>query len=179
SVGCSASTTSESHRAGEARVRIDLRGVALALLFATQARAAESERPRWIGFSATTFVGDGLRFNNPYRLATVLGSTAQSVSRTASYADVGASASLGDPGRSTHGIAVRLSIALEGTRQSVVTLSYLLFRRFGDVWGGYARAGVPVVTSPETTWGLEAAGGAIWFIRAGIGIAAELVGDVF
>jgi hypothetical protein len=172
-------------------VRIGLQGIALALLFAAPVRAAESETeastgpsvfptpaPRWIDLTATTFIGDGLRFNNPYRLATVLGSTAQSVSRTAGYADVGAAVSLGDPARSAHGIALRVSIALEGTRQSVLTPSYLLLHRFGP-WGGYARAGVPVVMSPDTTWGLEAAGGAIWFIRAGIGIAAELVGDVF
>src|SRR5262249_18452755 len=129
----SAGSTSEAHRAGEARVRV-VQLVALALLVATPVRAADSEAaapsipsafpsraPRWVDLTATTFIGDGLRFNNPYRLASVLGSTAQSVSRTASYADVGAAVSVGDPARSTHGIAVRLSIALEGTRQSVVT----------------------------------------------------------
>jgi hypothetical protein len=131
-----------------------------------------------IDVTATTFVGDGLRFNNPYRLATVLGGSAQSVSRTASYMDVGAAVTLGDPARSGHGVAVRVSVALEGTRQSVVTPSYLFQRRFGP-WGAYARAGVPLVLSPDTTWGVEGAAGAIRFIRAGIGIAAELVGDVF
>jgi hypothetical protein len=163
----------------------------VALLFATPTRAAEStagasnvppgpppRAVRLIDFTATTYIGDGLRFNNPYRLATVLGHSAQSVSRTASYYDVGAAVGLGDPALFSHGLAVRASIALEGTHQALLTPSYLLLRRFGD-WGAYARAGVPLVLSPDTTWGLEAAAGGIRFLRAGIGIAAELVGDIF
>jgi len=35
------------------------------------------------------------------------------------------------------------------------------------------------VLTPDTTWGLEAAAGGIWFARAGVGVAAELVGDLF
>jgi hypothetical protein len=127
---------------------------------------------------ATAFVGDGLRFNNPYRLASVLGSDAQSLSRTASYADVGAALALGDVSRAAHGLSLRVSVALEGVAQSVLTPSYLLFRRWG-AWAGYGRAGAPIVLSPDTTWGLEAAGGGIWFARAGLGLSAELVGDVF
>jgi hypothetical protein len=133
---------------------------------------------RLIDLTAATFLGDGLRFNNPYRLATVLGSSAQSVSRTASYLDLGGAVSLGDPARFTQGIAVRVSVALEGTPQSVLTPSYMLLRRFGG-WGAYGRAGVSVVLSPDTTWGFEAAAGGIRFLLAGIGIACEMVGDVF
>jgi hypothetical protein len=33
--------------------------------------------------------------------------------------------------------------------------------------------------TPDTTWGLEGAAGAVLFLTAGIGLAAELVGDVF
>ena len=169
----------------------ELCGVALVLTVAAPAHAAEGEpgvasaptNPpahfiRLIDLAATTFFGDGFRFNNPYRLASVLGSTAQSLSRTASYADVGGAISLGDPARLTQGMAVRVSISLEGTPQSVLTPSYLLLRRAGP-WGVYGRAGVPLVLSPDTTWGFEGAAGGIWFLRAGIGIAGELVGDVF
>lgn len=165
--------------------------MALAVTVAIPANAAESAPEasrapsdpgarmiRLIDLTATTFVGDGLRFNNPYRLSTVLGSNAQSLSRTAGYADVGGAISFGDPTRSTQGFAVRASISLEGTPQSVVTPSYLLVHRFGT-WGAYARAGVPFVLSPDATWGLEGGGGGIWFVRAGIGIAGELVADVF
>jgi hypothetical protein len=127
---------------------------------------------------ATTFVGDGLRFNNPYRLATPLGSTAESISRTAAYTDLGAAVTLGNPFGFRHGFALRFSIALEGVRQGVLTPSYLLWRRW-SAFGVYGRAGFPIVVSPDRTWGLEAAAGGVWFVRGGIGIAGEIVGDVF
>jgi hypothetical protein len=127
---------------------------------------------------ATAFAGDGLRFNNPYRLATVLGSDARSLSRTSSYAEVGVAIAIGDPSYAANGLAVRVSIALEGTRQSILTPSYLILRRMGP-WAAYARAGVPLVLTPDVTWGFEGAAGGIWFARAGIGIATEFVGDVF
>ena len=131
-----------------------------------------------IDLVATAYVGDGLRFNNPYRLATVLGSNAQSLSRTAGYVDVGAAILSGSPARLAHGLALRVSVAVEGVPQSVLTPSYLVLHRVGS-WGAYARAGLPVVLSPDTTWGVEAAAGGLWFARAGLGVAAELVGDVF
>jgi hypothetical protein len=131
-----------------------------------------------VGVFATAFVGDGLRFNNPYRLASVLGKDARSVSRTATYADLGAALSLGDPAHAANGIALRASVALEGTPQAVLIPSYFLLRRL-SVWGVYGRAGIPIVLSPDTTWGVEAAAGGIWFLRAGIGVATELVGDLF
>ncbi len=127
---------------------------------------------------ATAFVGDGLRFNNPYRLSTVLGSDAQSLSRTAAYADVGLAVALGDRAGVAHGFSLRASVALEGVRQAVVTPAYMLMTRSG-AWAAYARAGVPVVLSPDTTWGLEGAVGGAWFALAGVGVGAELVGDVF
>jgi transposase InsO family protein len=141
-------------------------------------RAAAARRAWPIDVFATGFVGDGLRFNNPFRLATILGSQAQSLSRTAAYADLGAAAVLGDPGVLAHGLALRASVALEGIGQSVLTPSYLLFRRWGR-WGVYGRVGLPIVLTPDLTWGLEAGAGGTWFLRAGIGLAAELVGDVF
>jgi hypothetical protein len=148
------------------------------------ARGAEDELlrdpapSRWVGVVATAFVGDGLRFNNPYRLSTVLGSQARSLSRTATYADVGGVLALGDPAILAHSLALRMSIALEGVPQTVVTPAYMGLRRFGP-WGAYARLGVPVVTTPVTTWGWELGAGGVWFVRAGVGVAAELVGDLF
>jgi hypothetical protein len=136
------------------------------------------DRSPWAGFFATAFVGDGLRFNNPYRLSTVLGTQAQSLSRTAAYADVGITMALGDPTQLAHGIALRVTAAVEGVPQAVMTPAYLVLRRWGP-WGAYARAGVPIVLTPSTTWGLECGAGGIWFARAGIGLAVEVVGDVF
>jgi hypothetical protein len=152
--------------------------------FAAPARAADEgvpwspRRAGWVDIVATGFVGDGLRFNNPYRLATVLGSQAQSLSRTAAYADLGAAMLLGDPTRLAHGLALRASFALEGVEQAVLTPSYLVLHRWGT-WGAYGRAGAALVLTPNTTWGFEGAAGGIWFVRAGVGLAAELVGDVF
>jgi hypothetical protein len=140
--------------------------------------AAAARRTWWVDLFATGFVGDGLRFNNPFRLATVLGSQAQSLSRTATYADLGAAAVLGNPGFLAQGVALRASVALEGVGQTVVTPSYLVFHRWGAS-GAYGRAGVPLVLTPDVTWGLEAGAGGIWFVRAGIGLVAEVVGDVF
>jgi hypothetical protein len=165
-------------------VRAVLRTLPVCLVLTTHARAFAGEpsalarKPGSIDVFATALIGDGVRFNNPYRLATVLGSDARSVSRIAGYADIGAAVAMGDPAHAANGIAVRASIALEGTPQSVLTPSYLLLRR-SAVWGAYARAGVPIVLSPDATWGFEGAAGGIWFVRAGIGFAAELVGDVF
>ena len=145
---------------------------------ADQAEPYSPTRTGWVDVFATGFLGDGLRFNNPYRLATVLGSQAQSVSRTATYGDVGAGIAMGDPARLAHGLALRVSFALQGVKQAVMTPSYLLLHRWRD-WGVYGRAGVAVVLSPDLTWGAEGGLGAIWFARAGIGIVAECVGDVF
>ena len=127
---------------------------------------------------ATTFFGDGLRFNNPYRLATPLGTSAESVSRTATYVDVGIAAALGDPLGFQHGLALRASFALDGIAQAVVTPSYLLWRRWR--WAAaYGRVGVPIVASPDVTSGVEGAFGATWFVTGGVGVGAEIVGDVF
>jgi hypothetical protein len=162
--------------------------VAGGLILAAPARADsnaddDGHAPRirksgWVDVFATAYVGDGLRFNNPYRLSTVLGSTAESLSRTATYADVGVAMALGDPTWLVHGIAVRASIGLEGVPQSVLTPTYLLLHRWGT-WGAYGRAGPSIVLSPDTTWGMEAAAGALWFLRAGVGLSAELVGDIY
>jgi hypothetical protein len=137
-----------------------------------------ARKPGWVDVFATGFVGDGIRFNNPYRLATILGSDAQSLSRTASYADIGVAAVLGDPLGFGHGLALRMSIALEGVQQGVLTPAYLLWRRWRR-WAAYARAGASLVVTPDTTWGLEGGVGGVWFVRGGIGLAAELVGDLF
>lgn len=155
-----------------------------ALLLAPAAARAE-ERVSWVdtkpGYAqlfVTTFVGDGLRFNNPYRLATPLGSDAESVSRTAAYVDFGAAATFGNPLGLQHGAALRFTHSLEGVPQWVVTPSYLMWRR----WRSFAlsgRAGVDIVTLPDVTVGLEAAAGATYFVRGGVGVAAEIVGDVF
>jgi hypothetical protein len=140
--------------------------------------AAAETKSGYVQLFTTTFLGDGLRFNNPYRLATPLGSTAQSVSRTAAYVDLGLAATLGAPMGFQHGLAVRLSLAIEGVPQSVLAPSYLLWRRWRS-WAAYGRASVPIVLTPDPTVGFEAGVGGVWFVRGGIGVTAEIVGDLF
>jgi hypothetical protein len=186
-----------------ARVRVLVLSLALALLAASAvspARAAPPDdappsedtfvdkprpepdpfrtKPGYLQLFATGFVGQGLRFNNPYRLATPLGDDAESLSRTATYVDLGIAATFGNPLGLQHGGALRTSAAVEGVGQVVMTPSYLAWRRWRAI-ALYGRAGVPLVLTPAVTWGLEAGLGATWFFLGGFGVAAELVGDVF
>jgi hypothetical protein len=139
----------------------------------------DDAKPGYVQLMATTFVGDGLRFNNPFRLATPLGSSAESVSRTAAYTDLGVAATFGNPlGLLEHGLALRGTLAVEGVGQFVLTPAYLGWKRW-RAWAAYGRFGVPIALTPEPTWGFELGAGAVWFARAGLGIAGELVGDLF
>jgi hypothetical protein len=135
-------------------------------------------RPGYAQVQLSAFFGDGVRFNNPYRLATPLGSSAESISRSASYVDVGAAGLLGDPLGLQHGVALRLGVAVEGIRQAVMTPSYVLWRRWRAL-AAYGRLGLPIVLTPQPTFGFEAGAGGVWFFRGGFGLAAEIVGDVF
>ncbi len=135
-------------------------------------------KPGYAQFFATAFAGTGLRFNNPYRLATVLGDDAERVSRTASYVDLGMGATFANPLGVQHGLALRATVALSGVGQVVMTPSYLGWRRWG-AWAAFGRLGTPLVLSPDITWGLETGVGGAWFFSGGFGVAGEVVGDVF
>ena len=161
--------------------------LAASLGVASEARADEvalvhtdpfETKPGYVQFFATALGGAGLRFNNPFRLATPLGADAESVSRTAPFVDLGLAATFGDPLGLQHGVTLRTAVALAGISQAVVTPSYLAYRRWGP-WALWGRAGVPLVLSREPTWGLEGAVGTAWFVRGGVGLAAEVVGDMF
>ncbi len=164
-----------------------MRTAALALSLSLLARFAFAEpafpeerakRPPF-QLMATAFGGDGLRFNNPYRLSTPLGTNAESVSRTSAYVDLGLAVVLGDPRKVQHGFAARLSFAVEGVPQGVLAPSYLVWWRPRPAWAAYARASLPIVLTPNVTWGVEGGVGGVWFFRAGLGAAAEIVGDVY
>lgn len=139
---------------------------------------AFEDKPGYFQLQAQSLVGTGLRFNNPYRLATVLGETAESVSRTPVYLDLGAAVLFGGPTRFQHGAQLGFSIALEGVRQAVFTPSYVLARRKG-AFALQARVGTPIVLTPDVTVGGELALAGTWFFRAALGLRAEVVGDVF
>src|SRR6185503_19786446 len=71
-------------------------------------------KPGYLQIFASVMGGTGLRFNNPYRLATPLGDDAESVSRTAAYADLGLATPFGMTLTFQHGVSLRTTIAVEG-----------------------------------------------------------------
>jgi hypothetical protein len=130
----------------------------------------------WLG---GLYLGRGLRFNNPYRLQTVLGDDAESLSLTATYLDLHLARTFSAPDGFEHGVAAHFSVAIHGIRQEVLTPSYLLLRRFGPRFLGYGRAGFPIVLEPDASVGLEAGLGAAYFLSASLGFGAELDFSIF
>jgi hypothetical protein len=124
-------------------------------------------------------LGRGIRFNNPYRLATVLGETPESLSLTATYLDVFVAATMGNPDGLQHGVAVHGAAALDGIAQEVVTPSYLALWHPSERVGLTGRMGLPVVITPDTNIGYEVGLGALLWLTASLGLAAELVGSVY
>jgi hypothetical protein len=122
--------------------------------------------------------GRGVRFNNPYRLDTPLGETAESVSLAAAYLDVGGALLFG-PDDFRQGVALSGAVALHGIGQLVLTPSYLALFGLDDELAIRGRAGIPIVVAPDTSAGLEAAVGASYAIAYGLGAIVELVGSVF
>lgn len=123
--------------------------------------------------------GEGFRFNNPYRLATELGSTAQSVSLTAPYADLGVGASFGAADGLQHGAAVHMSFAMVGVPQAVITPTYLAAYRGPNPFLVYGRAGPSIILTPDPTAGIEVAAGFAWFFTGKLAVASELVFDLY
>jgi hypothetical protein len=156
------------------------------LLLSVSGSARSKERAREPEFSPGRYahlfgaleLGRGLRFNNPYRLQTVLGDDAESLSLTATYVDFSAGAAFGPPDGVQHGAALHLSVALDGIPQEVVAPSYVfMLRRPPLRWHG--RLGTPVVLEPDWNIGAELAGGCAWFASAGLGFGVELVASLF
>ncbi|HKQ69190.1 MAG TPA: hypothetical protein VJT73_07620 [Polyangiaceae bacterium] len=141
--------------------------------------AAWSERGPYGDFFATTMLGEGLRFNNPYRLSHQLGASAESLSSTAPYLDLAVGVTTGKPNGVQHGVRLAWSISLSGVPQQVVTPAYLALLRLGDAWFLYGWAGLPLVATPDFNMGGELALGGTWLARAGLGITAAVVVDGF
>ena len=135
-------------------------------------------RPLYFRAFAVAGAGVGLRFNNPYRLSRPIGERAESVSFTAPYGDVGLGATLGDAHGFQYGGLLRYDRSLQGVTQHVITPSFVLLRR-GTSFEAYGRLGLPLLLTPDPSLGGELTAGGAWFVRAGIGISLELIGDLF
>jgi hypothetical protein len=164
-------------------------GLGMLLLFPSP-RAVAQERPwglpdelggagPYVNLTATAMVGDGLRFNNPYRLPKVLGKTPESLSTTAPYLDLAVGATLGDPDGLQHGMKLGWSIAMTGVPQHVVTPAYLAVLRTKTPWLFYGWVGLPLVVQPDFGAGGELALGAARFFSAGLAATASVVADAF
>lgn len=136
-------------------------------------------RDPYFDFVATLMVGDGLRFNNPYRLQHELGHSGQSLSSTATYVDIGLGAALGKPDGLQHGARLGWSLSLAGVPQQVITPAYQAMMRFSPSWLVYGWLGLPIILSPDGNVGAEIAAGGAWFARAGLGVTLALVADGF
>ena len=127
----------------------------------------------------TASAGASLRFNNPFRLSNQLGNTGESLSRTPPHANLGGGASWGNPDGWQHGLSLQWSRSMGGLPQHVVTPAYLLVQGGWRPWLAYARAGTPFVLNPDRGVGGELGLGGAWMFTAGLGLQAELIGDVF
>lgn len=171
--------------------------VATALSAPVDARAADPEpsrrappgeaeplprTPRRVGTAVRLFggasFGRGLRFNNPYRLETVLGNDARSLSATAPYVALEAGAVAGS-GHFLHGALIEASIATEGIPQEVLSPAYTLWYRLGDHWMLRGRAGFPIVVEPDLNAGMELGAGGTYYFTAALGVTASMVGSWF
>jgi len=171
-------------------------GIATTGIFATSispiAQAAEPEDPpthddstevpnrgTYVHVLATASFGESLRFNNPFRLSNQLGSTGESISRTPLYLNLGAAAAMGNPNGAQHGLSLQWNYSLAGLPQHVITPGYLLLVDGFRPWLMFGRVGLPIVLNPEPNTGGELALGGAFMITAGLGVQAEIVGDIF
>lgn len=127
----------------------------------------------------TLAFGDGLRFNNPYRLQTQLGDTGESLSLTQPYIDLGAALSFGPPNGLQHGASLRLTAAVSGVSQQVLTPSYFVAYRGPRRVLAFGRLGSAILLSPDVGLGPELAAGLSYFVSARVGFFGELVGNLF
>ena len=137
------------------------------------------ELATYVHVLSTASIGDSLRFNNPFRLSNQLGDSGESLSRTPVYGNIGLGLALGDPNGLQHGAALQWNRSLAGLPQHVVTPSYLLMVDGWRPWLVFGRAGLPVVLNPDPNVGGELAIGGAYLLTAGLGLQAELIGNVF
>ncbi|WP_437300946.1 hypothetical protein [Sorangium sp. So ce426] len=128
---------------------------------------------------STVAMGKGIRFNNPYRLQTQLGETAESLSLTAGYLDLGVALALGPADGVQHGGALRFSVAVGGVPQESLTPSYFVAYRGLSRVLGYGRLGAAILIEPDVNVGGELALGLGYSLLAGVALSGEIVGDLF
>lgn len=124
-------------------------------------------------------VGRGLRLNNPFRLQTQLGSTAESLSLTATYLDLRGIVQTGDPFGWHYGVALSGSLALQGVPQQVLTPAFTTGHPLSDQFWLLGSLGCPLVLGPDFNVGAELTLELSYWPRAGWGFYAAGVWDQF
>ena len=126
------------------------------------------------------FFGDGLRFNNPYRLQTQLGESAKTVSVTAPYVDLRVALAVGETFGFQHGASLDFTAALSGVGQAVLAPTYTVtYRGASHRFLGFGRLGPAILLSPDPNVGGELGVGGALFMTARTALTAEIVGDLF
>jgi hypothetical protein len=139
----------------------------------------EAEPGLYARIFGTLSLGKGIRFNNPYRLSTVAGDDAASVSFSAAYVDVAANVLFGEPDGAQHGGAVHVGSSVEGIGQPFVAPSYVLAYRADLPVMVYGRVGPVILLAPDANVGGEMAASVSYFFLAGLGLTSELTFDLF
>lgn len=175
------------HSTGAARAVVVRLTVAVSLCGSAHASAADAEvdvksalapaQGPHVHALGSASVGRGLRFNNPYRLATPLGDDAESLSLSATYLDVGLMVTTGSS--LEHGGAVHLAVAIDGIPQEVFTPGYVALLRLSPRWMTWGRLGTPIVLEPDASVGAELGLGLGVLLSAGFGFSAEATGSLF
>src|SRR5262249_43056866 len=130
---------------------------------------ALTRRRSYFDLFGTVMFGDGLRFNNPYRLPHELGDGGASLSSTAPYLDLAGGATTGNPNGLQHGARLGWSVSVTGVPQQVITPAYLALVRLAPTWIAYGWVGLPLLIEPDGNVGGELAVGGSWLARAGLG----------
>lgn len=124
-------------------------------------------------------VGKGLRFNNPFRLQTQLGSNAESLSLSAAYLDLRGVVLFGDPFGWHYGAAASVALAVQGVPQQVVTPAFTTGLPLSEAFWLNGFLGCPLVLGPDFNAGVEFGLEVSYWPRAGWGIYTGLAWDQF
>ncbi len=147
--------------------------------FARLKKRLEAEPSPYARVFLTGATGFGLRFNNPYRLATQLGDDAGSLSIPAPYVDFSANVVLGPPNGAQHGASLHVGGTVAGVVQPFITPSYVLAYRADLPILVYGRFGTPILLAPDPNIGGELAGSLSYFFNSGLGLTSEIAFDLF
>lgn len=127
----------------------------------------------------TLSFGRGIRLNNPYRLQSQLGDSAESLSLTAPYLDVGLGLAFGEAEGLLHGGMFHVCFALEGVAQQAMSASYLLGYRASSPLLVYGRLGPSILITPDSNVGGELAVGLAAMLTGVWGVTAEILGNLY